>query len=536
LTIAAIYGRKSLFTGKGESIKNQIEACKEYAQKRNWDVIEYYDEGFSGKDTDRPGFQKLLLDIDKKNINHVIFYKLDRISRKMLDILEFIEKTNNQGIGFISITENFDTTTPLGRAMVHIAATFAQLEREMLQQRVRDNMIRLARTGRWLGGVTPTGYEAKQVRYLDENGRTKYKYALSDIPHELNAVEIIFEQYLESKSLGRVEKYLKKQNIKSKNDKYFRKQTIKSILTNPVYIKADSRAYKYFRDLNMDIANQLHEFDGIHGVLTYNKNIIRKGHTNEIRNYNEWILSVGDHNGIIESKKWINVQKVLSRNEYKHPRQNSSCISLLSGLLFCRCGAAMKVKHGRLNKKTGTKTFYYYCPNKLTNQSCSQKNIRGDIVDQFVFTALKKLSFRQDEIFKKLNEVESRFFQLRSIKNHEKPELESQIIAKEATAQRLIIQLESELSELVRRRIVDRIEVIENEIKEYELKLHQISCSFSNSKLKEIQLNIIKEKLIRSSILFDVISDHSMKKMMIEKMIKKVVCNNEELEIFLIDD
>ena len=125
MTVAAIYGRKSLFTGKGESIKNQIDACREYAEKRNWNTIEYFDEGFSGKDTDRPGFQSLLKDIEQKKIDHVIFYKLDRISRKMLDILEFIEKTNGFGVGFVSITESFDTTTPLGRAMVHIAATFA---------------------------------------------------------------------------------------------------------------------------------------------------------------------------------------------------------------------------------------------------------------------------------------------------------------------------------------------------------------------------------------------------------------------------
>lgn len=135
LSVAGIYSRKSLFTGKGESVKNQIDACQEYASMKGWDTLVYFDEGFSGQNRNRPGFQQLLQDIDQGKIQHVIFYKLDRISRRMLDILEFIEKMNSKGIDFISITENFDTTTPLGRAMVHIAATFAQLEREMLQQR-----------------------------------------------------------------------------------------------------------------------------------------------------------------------------------------------------------------------------------------------------------------------------------------------------------------------------------------------------------------------------------------------------------------
>lgn len=514
MTVAAIYGRKSLFTGKGESIRNQIDACREYAEKRNWNTIEYFDEGFSGKDTDRPGFQSLLKDIEQKKIDHVIFYKLDRISRKMLDILEFIEKTNGFGVGFVSITESFDTTTPLGRAMVHIAATFAQLEREMLQQRVRDNMLRLARTGRWLGGVTPTGYEAKQVQFLDEQDRTKIKYILMEIPKEIEVVKLLFRKYLEYRSLGLVEKYANQFHIRSKNDKAFCKQTIRDILANPVYVKADKKAYEYFKALNMDIASEIHEFNGENGLMVYNKNIVRKGKSNELRKTDQWILSLGNHSGCIESMDWILVQKLLTDRGLKKNKFRNNFTSILSGILFCECGERMKIKHGRMNQIKGCKTIYYVCPSK--KEKCGG-NLRGDLADQAVFEALGNLSIELETILKKLNYVEEQFVSDRNKKDNAKAKTSS----KKTAMKRLLLQLEEDLSEAVRSRILERIAMIDRELNEELMEIQ------GRNELLIEDFNMIKNKLVS----FEHLKDCRIRRRIVHKVLEKVVWRRGFLEV-----
>ena len=158
---AAIYSRKSLFTGKGDSIENQIELCKNYLEKYYPDINEfkvYEDEGFSGGNTNRPKFQQLLKDIKNREINVLICYRLDRISRSVADFSSTYNMLEENNVAFISVREQFDTSTPMGKAMLYISSVFAQLERETIAERVRDNMIQLSKTGRWLGGSCLSGF------------------------------------------------------------------------------------------------------------------------------------------------------------------------------------------------------------------------------------------------------------------------------------------------------------------------------------------------------------------------------------------
>ena len=159
----AIYSRKSKFTGKGESIGNQIEECKKHIAYKYQitdmsQIVVYEDEGFSGKNTKRPQFQQMLKACRNREIRMIVCYRLDRISRNTIDFALLYQELERLDINFISVTENFDTTTPLGRAMLSISSAFAQLERDTIAERIRDNMLALAKTGRWLGGTTPLGY------------------------------------------------------------------------------------------------------------------------------------------------------------------------------------------------------------------------------------------------------------------------------------------------------------------------------------------------------------------------------------------
>ena len=180
---AAIYSRKSRFTGKGDSIENQIQLCIDYAKSIGVkDFLIYEDEGFSGSNIDRPQFKKMMQDAKDKKFSYLVCYRLDRISRNVSDFSTLIEKLNELSISFISIKEQFDTSTPMGRAMMFISSVFAQLERETIAERIKDNMYELARSGRWLGGNTPHGFNSEKITFLDENlkERSMYKLQVND--------------------------------------------------------------------------------------------------------------------------------------------------------------------------------------------------------------------------------------------------------------------------------------------------------------------------------------------------------------------
>src|SRR5699024_2103123 len=131
------------------SLPNQEEKLTAFCKAKDWDIFDIYsDGGFSGADTDRPDLQRMLNDIKQKKIDAVMVYKLDRLSRSQRDTLELIEDHFlKNDVNFISITESLDTTTPMGRAMIGIMSAFAQLEREMIAERMRDGQIRRAQAG-----------------------------------------------------------------------------------------------------------------------------------------------------------------------------------------------------------------------------------------------------------------------------------------------------------------------------------------------------------------------------------------------------
>ena len=131
----AVYVRKSKWTGRGESIENQIFLCREYIEKyiensREAQILVYRDEGFSGKDTNRPQFQKMLADMKLRPFQYLVCYRLDRLGRNLADLALLIEKLNREHTEFVSIRERFDTSTPMGKAMVYFSGVLAQMERE----------------------------------------------------------------------------------------------------------------------------------------------------------------------------------------------------------------------------------------------------------------------------------------------------------------------------------------------------------------------------------------------------------------------
>lgn len=412
----AIYSRKSRFTGKGESIGNQIEMCREYI--RNYfgedalgkiDIFE--DEGFSGGNLQRPNFQKMMTLLRAGEYRAIVVYRLDRISRNISDFTGLVDELTKLGVSFVSIREQFDTSTPMGRAMMFIISVFSQLERETIAERIRDNLHELAKTGRWLGGIAPTGYTSEAVSSVTVDGKTRKLSKLKVVPEEAEVIRIIYDLYCEYDSLTMTETELLRRHILSKNGVEYSRYTIKAILQNPVYLIADEKAYSYFTRLNADLHSGPEEFDGKHGIMAYNRTDQNKGKTTVFLPVEEWIVAVGQHEGLISSDQWIKVQESLNRNKnraYHKPRSNEA---LLTGLLFCSCGSRIYPKLTKRKTADGDPVYTYICKRKERSKGdrCKVRNANGNVLDQAVLDQIKNLT-ENDQRFLSQMEKSRRFY------------------------------------------------------------------------------------------------------------------------------
>ena len=408
---AAIYSRKSKFTGKGESIESQIDMCRTYLKLhfpeiKDEDILVYEDEGYSGGNTNRPRFQKMLKECRSNNISRIICYKLDRISRSVGDFIKLTEELEKLHIEFVSINDNYETHTSTGRAMLAMTMVFAQLERETIAERIRDNMLFLAKDGRWLGGNTPTGYRSKEtIGSIKLDGKTRKARMLEIVDEEANIVKLIFSKFLEYKSLTKVETYMIQHDILTKKSIPFSRFAIKNILKNPVYMIADEQAWTYFTSADIEIYSEHKQFDGIHGMMVYNKTSQRTGKSNTLNNINDWIIAVGKHKGLIKGYDWVEVQKLLEQNKSKSYRKPKSNVALLSGLLFCgNCGSFMRPKLTQRRNKDGELIYDYLCELKEKSkcQKCDIKRPNGNELDKLVCLEVKRLAEESSDFMKNL--------------------------------------------------------------------------------------------------------------------------------------
>ncbi len=188
--IDAIYARQSVDRKDSISIESQIEFCK--YELRGGNFKDYKDKGFSGKNTDRPRFQELMADIKRGLIRRVVVYKLDRISRSILDFATMMELFQQYNVEFVSSTEKFDTSTPMGRAMLNICIVFAQLERETIQKRVTDAYYSRCQRGFHMSGAALYGFKLEPTTI--QGIRTKM---MIPDPSAANIAHLMFEMYAE---------------------------------------------------------------------------------------------------------------------------------------------------------------------------------------------------------------------------------------------------------------------------------------------------------------------------------------------------
>ena len=348
----AIYTRKSSEEGLEQSFNSldaQREASEAYIlsqRHEGWHVVPnpYNDGGYSGGNMERPGLKRLLDDIAAKRVDTVVVYKVDRLTRSLADFAKMVEQFDKQGVSFVSVTQQFNTTTSMGRLTLNVLLSFAQFEREVTGERIRDKIAASKRKGMWMGGMVPLGYDLKD-RHLVVN------------PEEADRVRTIFQAYLAEGCVSKLQIYLETKNIRSKKrlsktgnasgDNAFARGALYSMLQNRIYLGEIVHKDKSFP---------------------------------------------GQHPGIIDQNLWDRLQAQFKANlqaERKRPRATST--SLLMGLLYDEAGIGFTPSHAM---KKGRRYRYYVSQTLAKGKSKSPAwpgRIPAEEIEELVLSQLASL-------------------------------------------------------------------------------------------------------------------------------------------------
>ena len=383
-----IYPRKSVYRDNSDSVQVQIQLCKEYAgiiYKEQSIEFKVYDkdEGFSGKNMNRPSFKELMQDVKNGVLDVVMVYKLDRISRNVQEFSAMYEIFQQHNVSFVSVKESFDTTTPMGRTVMYILAAFAQLERENTSERVADNMQALGASGKWTGGKLPTGFTSVRRKV----GEKEHSFLEVD-KSTIGLPKMLYELILQGYPITRIERYCRDNGIKSQTGKFLNTSQIYGIITNPVYCQNSLDAYFYFQDKGCALPEQSF-FDGSKGLMGYGRTKTMPN-SQRVQNTENWIISVGTHEPVIPGADWVAAQKRLGINKMIRTAKHE--YGILKGVLRCRCGARMDV---RTYKKNNIIFSYYYCANmaRQGKEKCNTGYIRIEEVEKAFLFQLRKVRF-----------------------------------------------------------------------------------------------------------------------------------------------
>lgn len=391
----ACYSRKSIYSDKSDSTDMQYTLASEYCKSHynDYELYRYEDEGYTGANTNRPDYNRLISGIEDDMLDVVICYKIDRISRNVLDFSNFFSLLSEHNVEFVSIKEQIDTSTPLGRAMMYICSVFAQMERETIAERVTDNMIELSKSGKWAGGKAPIGF-ARQRLEIDGKTHTVLVENRSEIPF----LNMIVDTFLnEGYSLSKLEAYFRKQGVKTLNGNYLSATQLYSILKNPHYAPADKSTLEYFKSLGCTIGCDESKFNGEFGIMAYGRTA-GGGKKKHISNPPEkWIISVGLHRPLMDSQKWLSIQERFGNNTIDKTRKHK--VGILKGVLRCSCGYIMRVKH-KVDKTSHKIYDHYFCQNRDRRgpKYCDRSFTPVSYLDDIVINLLKSIALDKKTI------------------------------------------------------------------------------------------------------------------------------------------
>lgn len=337
----AIYTRKSSEEGLEQefnSLHAQREACESYiASQRSegWVLVrdQYDDGGISGGTLERPGLKRLIDDIEEGLVDVVVVYKIDRLSRSLADFAKLVEVFDRNGVTFVSVTQSFNTTSSMGRLTLNILLSFAQFEREVTAERIRDKFAASRKKGMWMGGIVPLGYRVESRKLVIEET-------------EAATVRMIFERFVSIGSATVLAKALAAENVRTRRGKLVDKGVLYKLLNNRVYIG-----------------------EAVHKGESY----------------------PGEHTAIIDHALWDKVHAILQTSPRKRASNTrAQTPALLKGLIFGPDGAAFSPSH----TKKGDKLYRYYVSQSVLKRgadACPIARVPAAEVESAVIDQLRGL-------------------------------------------------------------------------------------------------------------------------------------------------
>jgi len=421
---AAIYTRKSTAAGLEQdfnSLDAQREACEQYVRSRErdgWRLLPdaYEDGGFTGADINRPGFQRLLTDIEAGKIDVIVVYKVDRLSRSLLDFAQVMERLNRAGAAFVSVTQNFSTADAMGRLTLNMLMSFAEFEREMIAERTRDKIAASRRKGKWTGGSVPLGYQVLDKKLVVD---------------EMEAVVVreVFDLYLEHGSALEVARILNERGRATKRR------------------RANNGNLRKARPWSKD------------AVLRVLKNAIYAG----LMPYGDEVHP-GEHESIVSEELWRQVQVRLRQRTRRSAARPRNPDYLLRGLLRCACcGSAFTPATARKGKRTYR---YYRCitRDKHGRAACSAKPLPAVAIEEFVVERIHEATDGGGDLAADIRaRVTDRLAHERAELKKERSGLPRAIATLSAEGQQLVTKATS-LSGTAARLLDDRLEEVGQEL------------------------------------------------------------------------
>ena len=339
----AIYTRKSSEEGLEQefnSLHAQREACDAYiaSQKsEGWALVrdQYDDGGISGGTLERPALKQLLADIEDGLVDVVVVYKIDRLSRALMDFSKLVEVFDRNGVTFVSVTQSFNTTTSMGRLTLNILLSFAQFEREVTAERIRDKVKASRMKGMWMGGNIPLGYDVCDRKLLVNT-------------EEAARVRMVFERFVEVGSATVLARELRSDGFRNKKGKPIDKGYLYRLLNNRVY-----------------------RGEAVHKGTAY----------------------PGEHNAIIDTRLWEQVHDIMGESPRKRANNSrTQTPALLKGLLFSATGSAMTPS----STKKGTRRYRYYVSmdllkNRETPDDGIPRRLPADTAEAAVITEIRRV-------------------------------------------------------------------------------------------------------------------------------------------------
>jgi len=352
----AIYTRKSVAEGLEKdfnSLDAQREAGENYVKSQKhegWTILEkhYDDGGFTGGNIERPALQELLSDIKQDKIDVVVVYKVDRLSRSIMDFAKIIELFDGHKVSFVSVTQNFNTKDSMGRLTLNILLSFAQFEREIISERTHDKMSAARKRGKWIGGIPFLGYDI-----VPEGG------ALIVNQSEALLVRKIFSSYIENRSLLRTLADLNKNDIRTKQWK-----------TRKGIIRGGNK-------FSLTTLNHLLKNMAYIGKINYGSQIYE-----------------AEFEAILSEKIFNDAQEIMVFNNVeKGPQVRNKYNALLAGKVYCsHCGTTMVHTY---TKKTGTKVYRYYICSNATKRgwrNCPHPSLSAPDLERYIVSELENIS------------------------------------------------------------------------------------------------------------------------------------------------